>query len=96
MPSYKTRTGFSELEILFIYTYSSKFTSKVLYTVSSLPRINKNNICIFLCIYSFLSVFHINIPEEGVGGNTHTQIEWLNTVQSFKAFGSKIFCSCQK
>lgn len=35
------RTGLSKfIEILFIYTYSSTFTSKVIDTVSSLPRIN--------------------------------------------------------
>jgi len=97
MCSRKIRTGLSEfIEILFMYTYSSKSTSKVLYTVSSLPKNNKKNICIFVCIYSFLPVFHINRPE-GVGmENTNTQIKWLNTVQSFKVFGSKFFCSCQK
>lgn len=72
MCSYKIRTGLSEfIEILVIYT-SSKFTSKVLYIVSSLPRINKKNICVFLCIYSFLPVFHINRPEEGGGKRAHT------------------------
>lgn len=58
-------------EILFIFTCSSKFTSKVLYTVSSLPRNNKR-IHIFLSIYSFLPVFHINRPQEGERGETHT------------------------
>lgn len=32
----------------------------------------------------------------GRAENTHPQIKWLNTVQSFKVFGFKIFCSCQK
>lgn len=86
---------------IYIYIFSSKFTSEVLYSVSSLPRINKKDICIILCIYSFLPVFHINRAGgggEGEGGESreHTQIKWLNTVQSFKVFGFKIFCSCQK
>lgn len=99
MCSYKTRTGVSRFTgTQFICMRLSKFTSKLLYTVHSLPRINKKNICTFLCIYSFLPIFHINRPEEEGEKHTHrdTQIKWLNTVQSFKVFGSKLFCSCQK
>lgn len=99
MCSYKTRTGVSRFTgTQFICMRLSKFTSKLLYTVHSLPRINKKNICTFLCIYSLLPIFHINRPEEEGEKHTHTdtQIKWLNTVQSFKVFGSKLFCSCQK
>lgn len=78
----------------------SKFTSKLLYTVHSLPRINKKNICTFLCIYSLLPIFHINRPEEeGEKTHTHTdtQIKWLNTVQSFKVFlAPSFFVSAKK
>lgn len=93
----KILTGLPEFEILFVFTCLSKFTSKVLYTVSSLPRNNKKNVSISPYLLFSANISYKQTIGGGMAGgkHSHAQIKCFNTEQSFKVFGFKVLCSCQ-